>query len=80
MNSNFISQTDYLIKFTKDQKDIIKRIKDYAFSNCRIEILQIYRHLVNICFKIKINFYFVTYNAKKQYIEFQNIVFWLYIF
>jgi len=43
MKSDFIAQKDYnLIKFNKEQKDIIKRVKEYAFRNCRTEILQTY--------------------------------------
>jgi hypothetical protein len=43
MKSDFIAQKDYnLIKFNKEQKDIIKRVKDYSFRNCRTEILQTY--------------------------------------
>ena len=34
--NDFIPQTDYnFIKFTKDQKDIVKRIKEYSNRNCR---------------------------------------------
>lgn len=34
--NEFIPQKDYnFIKFTKEQKDIVKRIKDYSDRNCR---------------------------------------------
>ena len=43
MKSDFIPQKDYnLIKFDKQQKDIIKRVKEYSFRNCRNDIEQSY--------------------------------------
>ena len=39
MINDFIPQKDYnLIKFTKDNKDIIKKVKKYSMWNCRKEI------------------------------------------
>ena len=39
MKSNFIPFKDYsLIQFTKDNNDIVKRIKEYSLRNCRKEI------------------------------------------
>jgi hypothetical protein len=39
MSNNFVSEKDYnLIEFTINQKDIIKRIKQYSVRNCRKEI------------------------------------------
>ena len=36
MSNQFTPQNDYnLIEFTKEQKDIVKRIKDYSHRNCR---------------------------------------------
>jgi len=41
--SDVIPQKDYkTLKFTKNDKDIIKRIKDYAIRNCRNEVTQFY--------------------------------------
>lgn len=43
MSSDFIPQKDYkLILFDKEQKEIIKRIKSYAYRNCRTDISQSY--------------------------------------
>lgn len=41
--NNYIPKKDYnLIKFSKEEKKIVKRIKEYAFRNCRKEIEQSY--------------------------------------
>lgn len=43
MNNYYTPEKDYnLIKFSNEQKDVIKRIKEYSFRNCRTEILQSY--------------------------------------
>ena len=40
MSSDFIPHKDYkLISFTKDEKNIVKRIKEYANRNCRTEFI-----------------------------------------
>jgi hypothetical protein len=39
MSNNFIAKNDYkLINFTKNDTEIVKRIKDYAKRNCREQI------------------------------------------
>ena len=36
MSGDFIPQKDYkLIEFTKEQKDVVKRVKEYSNRNCR---------------------------------------------
>ncbi len=36
MNTYFIAEKDYkLVEFTKEQKDIVKRVKEYSNRNCR---------------------------------------------
>ena len=55
MNSDFIPQKDYkLIEFTKEQKDIVKRIKEYSNRNCRkaIEVSYITKILNNFDYGI----------------------------
>jgi len=40
MSSDFIPHKDYkLISFTKEEKNIVKRIKEYANRNCRTEFI-----------------------------------------
>ena len=40
MSSDFIPHKDYkLISFTKDEKIIVKRVKEYANRNCRTEFI-----------------------------------------
>ena len=40
MSSDFIPHKDYkLISFTKEEKNIVKRVKEYANRNCRTEFI-----------------------------------------
>ena len=48
MSGDFIPQKDYkLIEFTKEQKDVVKRVKEYSNRNCRkgIENIIYYKNI-----------------------------------